>query len=53
MDILGLKNYGNLADNIFKCTFFYENLHIWITISLSDVPKGLIDDKSALFQLGA
>ena len=39
-----------LADNIFKCIFLNENVSILIQISLKFVPKGPIDNKSALFQ---
>ena len=42
-----------LADNIFKCIFFNENVRIAIKISLKFVPKGPIDNKSALVQIMA
>ena len=37
-----------LADDIFKCIFMNEKLRILIRISLKFVPKGPIDNKSAL-----
>ena len=42
-----------LADDIFKCIFMNEKLHILIPISLKFVPKGPIDNKSALAQVMA
>ena len=39
-----------LADGIFKCIFMNEKLSILIPISLKFVPKGPIDNKSALVQ---
>ena len=42
-----------LADNIFKCIFMIEKLHIFIRISLNFVPKGPFDNKSALVQVMA
>ena len=36
------------ADDIFKCIFLNEKFCISIWISLKFVPKGLIDNKSAL-----
>ena len=41
------------ADDIFKCIFFNENTTILIQISLKSVPKGPIDNKSALVQVMA
>ena len=40
-----------LADNIFKHIFLNENIRISIKISLKFVPKGLIDNTSALIQV--
>ena len=40
-----------LADDIFKCIFLNENVRISIQISLKFVPKGPIDNKSALVQV--
>ena len=37
-----------IADDIFKWIFFNENIWIPITFSPKFVPKGPIDDKSAL-----
>ena len=37
-----------LVDDIFKCIFLNENDRILIQISLKFVPKGSIDNKSAL-----
>ena len=42
-----------LADNIFKSIFTNENVRISIQISLKFVPKGAIDNKSALVQVMA
>ena len=42
-----------LADDIFKCIFMNEKLRILIQISLKFVPKGPIDNKSALVQVMA
>ena len=42
-----------LADNIFKCIFMNEKLRILIQISLKFVPKGPIDNMSALVQVMA
>ena len=42
---------ANLADDIFKCIFMNEKVCILIRISLKIVPKGPIDNKSALVQV--
>ena len=42
-----------LADDIFKCIFFNENIRIPIQISLKFVPNGPIDNHSALVQVMA
>ena len=42
-----------LAEDIFKCIFFNKNVRISIQISLKFVPKGSIDNKSALVQVMA
>ena len=42
-----------LADYIFKCIFFNENVWISIKISLDFLPKGPIDNKPALVQVMA
>ena len=42
-----------LADDIFKSIFMNENIRILIQISLKFVPKGPIDNKSALVQVMA
>ena len=42
---------GKVADDIFTCIFFNENVWISIEISLKFVPKGPIDNKSALVQV--
>ena len=42
-----------LADDILKRIFLNENVSILIQISLKFVPKGLIDNKSALVQVMA
>ena len=47
------KVAASLADDIFKCTYFRENVRISIKISLKFVPKGPVDNKSALVQVVA
>ena len=42
-----------LADDIFKCIFLNESDRIQIWISLTFVPRGSIDSKSALIQVMA
>ena len=42
-----------LADDIFKCIILNENVRISIKISFKFVPKGPIDNKSALVQVMA
>ena len=42
-----------LADNIFNCIFLNENDKIPIKISLKNVPRSPIDNKSALVQVMA
>ena len=42
-----------LADDIFICIILNENVRISIKISLKFVPKGAIDNKSALVQVMA
>ena len=42
-----------LADDIFKCIFLNEKARISIKISLKFVPKGPIDNESALVQVMA
>ena len=42
-----------LADGIFKHIFLNESVRIFIQISLKFVPKGPIDNKSALVQVMA
>ena len=39
------------ADDILKCIFFNENIWISIDILLKFIPKGPIDNKSALVQI--
>ena len=41
-------NGRNFPDNIFKCIFLNENVLILIKISLKFVPKGQINNISAL-----
>ena len=43
----------HFADNIFKRIFLNENVGIFIQFSLKVVPKGPIDNKSALVQVMA
>ena len=47
------QNGRHFPDDIFKCIFFNENVKITIKFSLKVVPKGPIDDKSALVQVMA
>ena len=42
-----------LADEMIKHIFLNENNTIYIKISLKSIPKGLIDNKSALIQVRA
>ena len=42
-----------IEDDVFKCIFFNENVRISIKISLKFVPKGPINDKSALVEVMA
>ena len=42
-----------LADDILKCIFLNEKVRILIKISLKFVPKGPIDNESALVQVMA
>ena len=47
------QNGRHLADNIFKCIFFNENVRISIKISLKFVPKDPVDNKFALVEVMA
>ena len=47
------QNGRHFADDIFKCIFLNENVWISIKISLKFVPKGPINDISALLQIMA
>ena len=47
------QNGRHFPDDIFKCIFFNENVWIVIKISLKFVPKGPINDISALVQIMA
>ena len=47
------QNGFHLADSIFKCTFMDKKFCILIQISLKFIPKGRIDNKSALAQVMA
>ena len=47
------QNAATFADDIFQHIFMNENVKISIRISLKFVPKGPIDDKSALVQVMA
>ena len=42
------QNGLHFADDLFKCIFMNEKLRILVLISLKFVPKGPIDNKSAL-----
>ena len=42
------QNVCNFADDIFDCIFLTAYVVIWFNVSLKFVPKGLIDNKSAL-----
>ena len=46
-------NGRHFTDDIFKCIFMNEKFCISIQISLKFVPKGLINNKSALIQVKA
>ena len=43
------ENGQHLADNMFKCIFLKDNVHILIQISSRPVHEIPIDNKSALF----
>ena len=47
------QNGRHFADDMFKCIFLNENVWITIIISLKFVPKGLINNNPALFQIMA
>ena len=47
------RNEQKLADDIFKCIFFNENVWLSIKISLKFVPKGPINNIPALVQIMA
>ena len=47
------QNGRHFADDMFKCIFLNENVWIPIEISLKFVPKGSINNNSALFQIMA
>ena len=47
------QNGCQFADNIFKCIYVNENFCILLQISLMFLPKGLINNKSALVQVMA
>ena len=47
------QNGRHFADDIFRCIFLNEKFCILILISLEFVPKGPIDDDSALVQVMA
>ena len=47
------QNGHHFADDIFSCIFGIENFHIWIKISLKFVPKGQINNNTALVQIMA
>ena len=47
------QNGRHFTDDIFRCIFMNENVCILIIISLEFVPKGLIDNLSALVQVMA
>ena len=48
-----IQNGWYFADDIFKCIFLNENVGISNIISLRCISEGLIDGKSALFQVMA
>ena len=50
---LRLRQNGHLADDIFECIFFDENVWISIKIPLKFVPKGPISNIPALVQIMA
>ena len=47
------QNGHHLPDDIFKCIFLNENVSVSIKISLKFVPKGPINDITALIQIMA
>ena len=48
-----IQSGQHLGDNFFKCILLNENEYILIQFSLKFVPKGLINDKSALVEIMA
>ena len=48
-----IQNGRHFADDIFKCIFLNENTSISISVSLTFVPEGLINNISALVQIMA
>ena len=53
LDNMADLSQTHFADDIFNCIFVNEKLRILIQISLNFVPKGPIDNKSALVQVMA
>ena len=47
------QNGRHFADDFFKYVFLYENMSIWINISLKFVPNGEINNIPALVQIMA
>ena len=47
------RNIRHFTDDIFKCIFMNENILISIKISLKFIPKGPIDNNTALVQIMA
>ena len=47
------QNDHHFEDDIFKCIFLNENICVWHIIWLKFVPKGPIDNNSALVQIRA
>ena len=47
------QNGRHFPDDTFKCIFLFENMWIWIKISLKFVPKVRINNIPALFQIMA
>ena len=51
--LMSRQNRRHFADDVFKCNFLNENVWILIQISLKFVPKGPINNISALVQIMA
>ena len=42
-----------ISDDVFKCIFVNDKIHIWITIPVNIVPEGPVHDKLSLVEVMA